>query len=82
MNLRLRAKQTELRVGRRFEFIIRIQRNAGWMIDGDQTNLIEVRHLMQFFGDVDLVFAIYRLQSRAWNLDILIVVHREVVAIA
>src|SRR5579863_3079323 len=48
-----RAEEPEFRVGRRLEFIVRVDLHPTWMIERDELHLIEVRDLMQLFGDIE-----------------------------
>ena len=52
------------------------------MIDGVQLDLIEIRYLAQFLGDVNFIAAVSGLQRGARNLHVLVVIHREVTSIA
>ncbi len=48
------AKQAEFRIGRRFELVVCIDAYSCGMIDRDELDLVEIRNLMQFFGDMHL----------------------------
>ena len=48
------------------------------MIQGDQLDLIEVRHFAQLLGDSHLVGSVFRFERLAGDLHVLIVVDREV----
>ncbi len=51
------------------------------MIERDQLHFVQIRNFVQFLRDVHLIRAILDVQRRARNLDVLIVINREVVSI-
>ncbi len=75
-------EKPELREGRRFEFLVR--ENLGWrgMIERDQLHLIQIRNLVQFFRNAHFVNAIALLKGAAGDLDVLVVIHGKVRAVA
>src|SRR3569833_2397236 len=82
MNFVLRAEQPKFWIRRRLELIVRVDAFALLVIDRDQLHLIEVGNFVQFLRDVHLVFAVRRFQSRAGYLNVLVVIHGEVMTVA
>jgi len=82
INALLHAEQTELGKRRRLELLIRHDLHTRRMIQCQQSNLIEVRNLSQLLGHADLVLAIAHLQGIARDRHVLVVVHREIPAVA
>ena len=52
------------------------------MVDRDQLQLIDIGDLAQLFGDADAVFAIHGHERFAGDLNVLVVIDREVLAVA
>src|SRR5260370_41386373 len=52
------------------------------MVDGEQLDLIEIRRLAQLFGDADVEAAVSRDQCAGGDLDVLVVIDREKLAVA
>ena len=51
------------------------------MVYRNQLHFVQIRDFVQFFGDVNLQFAVLQLQGGTRNLDVFVVIDREVVAI-
>ena len=56
--------------------------NVRGMIHCDQLHLIEIGNFAQFFGDADFIFAVLRHACFPGDLHILVVIDREVIAVA
>src|SRR5437016_4523976 len=82
IDLLLHAKQAELREGRGLEFVIGEDTLAGAMVHGYQLDFVEIRDLAQLLSDPDLIMIVLLLQRTAGNLNVFLVVDREVLAIA
>ncbi len=76
------AKQSELGIRRPFEFFVREDLRTGRMIDRQQLNLIDVRDLAELLSDPDIVLPVDHRERLPGNRHVLIMIHREVRALA
>jgi hypothetical protein len=82
MNFRPGAKKPELRIRRRFEFIVREDLDVGRVIYRDQTYSVKIGNFVQLFSDMDPVLARVSLQRGTRNLDVFPMIDWEVVPIS
>src|SRR5437868_7075701 len=52
------------------------------MIDGEELYLVQIGDLAQFFSDSNMETAILRDEGAVWNLNVLVVIDGEILAIA
>src|ERR1700744_5160990 len=52
------------------------------MVDSNQLDAIEIRHLAEFLADPDFVLTVAGHHSLTRHLNILVVVHRKVIAVS
>ena len=81
-HLPLHAEKTELGERRALELVVGKDFDALGMVHGQEVDLVEVGHLPQLLGDPHLVVAVGRDERLAGDLDVLVVIDREVVAVA
>ena len=78
----LDSVEFEIGVGWGFEFLVGEDFGLGRVVDGVELDLVEVGDFAEFFGDADLVAAVFGLESRTRDGDVFVVIYGEVSAFA
>ena len=74
-------KQPEFGKRGAFELVVGKNFSIRRVVHCDQADLVEERNLSQFFRDADFILTIHRNQSPPRNLDVLVVIHGEILSV-